>query len=210
MALCQNCGKRKAKRACPALGSDLCSLCCGTLRERKLHCPASCRVLSEHKPYQEKRTLERRAVTAARERRLDERLSWLVLTVEAALRELALRLPGFTDREAALAVAYAREKVERPQSVLIIPGEARRPQNEAGEVILKALEECRFRPAGLIATAAESYGGEDRLYVLDLVAGAIKNASRGAAEGRAYLDALAARFEEARRDSRAKKILTPG
>jgi len=210
MALCHNCGKRKAKRACPALGSDLCSLCCGTLRERKLHCPASCRVLSEHKPYQEKRTLERRAVTAGRERRLDERLSWLVLTVEAALRELALRLPGFTDREADLAVAYAREKVERPQSVLIIPGEARRPQNEAGEVILKALEECRFRRPGLIATAAEAYGGEDRLYVLDLVAAAIKNASRGAAEGRAYLDALAARFEEARRDSRAKKILTPG
>jgi hypothetical protein len=210
MGLCRHCGKRKAKRSCPALGSDLCSLCCGTLRERELHCPASCRTLSEHKPYQEKRTLERRAGTAGRERRLDERLSWLVLTLEAALRELALRRPGFTDREAALAVAYAREKFERPPSVLIVPGEVRRPQNEAGEAVLKALEDCRFRPQGLIATAAEAYDKEDRLYVLDLVAGAIDRASRDAPEGRAYLDALAARFEEARRDSRARKILIPG
>lgn len=208
MALCRHCGKRKAKRSCPALGSDLCSLCCGTLRERELHCPTSCRYLSEHKPYQEKRTLERRSGTAGRERRLDERLSWLAVTLEASLRELAERLPGFTDKDAALAVAYAREKVERAQSVLILPGEGRRPQNEAGEVVIKALEDCRFRPAGLITTAAEAYSKEDRLFVLDLVGGAIGKALGTAADGRAYLRSLAARFDAARNASRARKILT--
>ncbi|MDH4197496.1 MAG: hypothetical protein OEW05_08830, partial [Candidatus Aminicenantes bacterium] len=146
MGLCRHCGKRKAKRSCPALGSELCSLCCGTLRERELHCPSSCRTLAEHKPYQEKRILERRAERAGRERRLDERLSWLVFTVEASLRELARRLPGFTDRDAALAVAYAREKFERAQSILILPGDARRPQSETGEVVVRAVEDCRFRP----------------------------------------------------------------
>jgi hypothetical protein len=210
MALCLHCGKRKAKRSCPALGNDLCSLCCGRLRERELHCPASCRYLSEHKPYQEKRTLDRRAGTAGRERRLDERLSWLVLTLEASLRELADRLPDFTDKDAALALAYAREKVERAQSVLIIPGEARRPQNEAGEVVVRALEDCRFRPAGLITTTAESYTREDRRVALDMVAGAIRKTLGGAAEERTYLRSLAARFDEVRNASRTRKILTSG
>ena len=36
MALCSNCRKRKAKRACPALGSPLCNLCCGILREKEI------------------------------------------------------------------------------------------------------------------------------------------------------------------------------
>ena len=208
MALCRHCGKRKGKRSCPALGNELCSLCCGTLRERELHCPPSCRYLAEHKPYQEKRILERRAENAGREPRLDERLSWLVFTVEASLRELARRLPGFEDRDAALAVAYAREKVERAQSVLIIPGDSRRPTNEAGEVVVRAVEDCRFQTGGLITTAAETYTKDDRLVALDIIARAIRKSSGADAEGRAYLQSLASRFDEVREASRAKKILT--
>ena len=210
MDLCRHCGKRKAKRSCPALGSDLCSLCCGTLRERELHCPPSCRYLTEHKPYQEKRILERRVERAGGERRLDERLSWLVFTVEASLRELAQRLPEFTDRDAALAVAYAREKFERPKSILVIPGDTRRPQNEAGEVLVQAVEDCRFRPGGLIAAGSATYARDDRLTALDFVARAIRTTPGNTTPGRVYLESLAARFEEAQKASRDKKILTPG
>ncbi len=210
MALCRQCQKRKAKRSCPALGSDLCSLCCGTLRERELHCPTSCRYLSEHKPYQEKRTLERRPEApsaAGRERRVDERLSWLVFTAEAALWELARLRPGFTDRDAALAVAYAREKAARARSVLIVPGESHGPKSEAGEAVLRAVEACRYRPAGLITSTDESYPQEDRLLALDLVARTIHQSA--GAEGRVYIQSLAKRFDEVRTASRAKKILMP-
>jgi hypothetical protein len=141
---------------------------------------------------------------------LDERLSWLVFTLEASLRELAHRLPDFTDKDAALAVAYAREKVGRAQSLIIIPGEARRPQNEAGEVVFRAVEDCRFRPAGLITTTAESYPREDRLVALDMVAGAIRKTLGVTPEGRTYLRSLAARFDEVRNASRTRKILKPG
>lgn len=51
--LCPLCGERKARRACPALGRQICSVCCGTKRVREIACPADCVYLSsarEHPP----------------------------------------------------------------------------------------------------------------------------------------------------------------
>ena len=45
--LCKICGKRRAKRACPAVNGDICSLCCGTEREVSLNCPLKCEYLRE-------------------------------------------------------------------------------------------------------------------------------------------------------------------
>ncbi len=43
--LCKICGKRRAKRACPAVGGDICPICCGTEREISLSCPLECEFL---------------------------------------------------------------------------------------------------------------------------------------------------------------------
>jgi hypothetical protein len=45
--LCKICGKRRAKRACPAVHGDICPLCCGTEREVSLSCPLECEYLQE-------------------------------------------------------------------------------------------------------------------------------------------------------------------
>ena len=45
--LCKICGKRRAKRACPAVGGDICSICCGEQREVSLTCPLDCEYLQE-------------------------------------------------------------------------------------------------------------------------------------------------------------------
>jgi hypothetical protein len=45
--LCKICGKRRAKRACPAVHGDICTLCCGTEREVSLSCPLECEYLQE-------------------------------------------------------------------------------------------------------------------------------------------------------------------
>lgn len=42
---CVKCGKQKGKRACPALGGDICSVCCGTHRLKEISCPADCQYL---------------------------------------------------------------------------------------------------------------------------------------------------------------------
>jgi hypothetical protein len=45
--LCKICGKRRARRACPAVAGEICPLCCGTEREATLACPLECEYLRE-------------------------------------------------------------------------------------------------------------------------------------------------------------------
>src|SRR5688572_5143637 len=39
---CPLCGRSKAKRACPALGQQICAICCGTKRLVEINCPSDC------------------------------------------------------------------------------------------------------------------------------------------------------------------------
>jgi hypothetical protein len=51
--ICSLCGQRKARRACPALGRQICAVCCGTKRLTEIDCPADCAYLAvarEHPP----------------------------------------------------------------------------------------------------------------------------------------------------------------
>lgn len=59
---CPLCQKRRAKRACPALGHDICAVCCGTKRLAEISCPPDCRYLSSaqtHPPAVVQRQRER-------------------------------------------------------------------------------------------------------------------------------------------------------
>src|SRR4029079_6398184 len=51
--LCPLCGTRRARRGCPALGQQICAVCCGTKRLTQIPCPADCAYLAvarEHPP----------------------------------------------------------------------------------------------------------------------------------------------------------------
>lgn len=51
--VCPLCGQRKARRACPALGHQICAVCCGTKRLTQIRCPNDCIYLAtarEHPP----------------------------------------------------------------------------------------------------------------------------------------------------------------
>ena len=43
--VCPLCQKRPAKRACPALGREICTVCCATKRLVEIQCPDDCRHL---------------------------------------------------------------------------------------------------------------------------------------------------------------------
>ncbi len=45
--LCKICNKRRARRACPAVRGEICTICCGTEREVSLACPLECEYLQE-------------------------------------------------------------------------------------------------------------------------------------------------------------------
>jgi hypothetical protein len=52
MALCPLCSDRPGKRYCPAKGSQICAVCCGTKREVEIDCPASCPHLIAGRSYE--------------------------------------------------------------------------------------------------------------------------------------------------------------
>lgn len=45
--LCKICGRRRARRACPAVMGDICPVCCGENREVTLSCPLECEYLQQ-------------------------------------------------------------------------------------------------------------------------------------------------------------------
>lgn len=45
VATCPLCRKRRARRACPALGHQICAVCCGTKRLTEIRCPSDCSYL---------------------------------------------------------------------------------------------------------------------------------------------------------------------
>ena len=59
---CSLCGRRRGRRACPALGESICAACCGTKRLVEISCPPECSYLRSsqaHPPAAVQRQRER-------------------------------------------------------------------------------------------------------------------------------------------------------
>jgi hypothetical protein len=208
MELCSRCGRRKAKRHCPALGSALCTLCCGQARNKDIHCPDSCPVLAEHRPYQQRRAVERAPADLSRNATpdilRDERLAWLAYHAEYPLRVYGQGSPALTDAEAVAALEYARDKTEKAGRLLVLPGESLRPRNELGEAVVQSLDNCRYEGI-LLIPGGETYTAEERIRVLDAVLAAAKELAQADPAGRNYLTHLIERFARVEAASRSPK-----
>jgi len=215
MAKCSRCDARKARRRCPALGSDICALCCGRIRGKDIHCPAGCEYLARHAPYREKKVLERRETPASgsaprkREPALDDRMKWMLFSVEATLKEIADRNAAFNDKNALLACEYAKDKLAKGERRLILPGETLRPGNAAGEAVYLTVSRCRFERTALIAGMAEPYSLEDRTAAIDFLIRTIKALARDRWEGRTFLDRLSEMFDRKAGPGGGPKLITP-
>lgn len=215
MEKCNRCEKRKAKRYCPALGISLCSLCCGQIRQKEIHCPPDCPYLAKHLPYQEKRIIEKK-MTPSRQPAYkkenileDERLAWLALHIETPIKEYGEKDPSFSDKEALLALEYARERVEKEKSLFFMPEEKGIPQNDLGDAIYQMIEKCHYEGRVVLTGSPNKYTKEEKLKVLDGIIGTLKAISRGEIGGRRYLQAVSERFSKIRTLSRQKKIISP-
>jgi len=51
-SLCELCETRRARRACPGIHGQICSVCCGTEREVTVNCPFECDYLQEARRYE--------------------------------------------------------------------------------------------------------------------------------------------------------------
>jgi hypothetical protein len=197
MAFCSRCHRRKAKRRCPALGAEICPLCCGLLRGRDLRCPPACPELSRHRPYQEQKVIDKKPRHGGAVPH-DDRLDWLILNIEALLERIAAARPEFTDRAAVLALESAREKVERARPALLVTEPLGRSDNEPGELVFQAVERCRYEGKIVLPQPLQAYKKEEKLAGLELVVGAVKQLARNDLGARSYLDGLARRFAQGR------------
>jgi hypothetical protein len=60
MAKCASCSERKGDRFCPGLNANICSVCCGTKREKEILCDGACEYLKKGKAYQLDREIEKK------------------------------------------------------------------------------------------------------------------------------------------------------
>jgi len=213
MKKCSRCRKRKAKRLCPALGESICSLCCGKIREKEVHCPPTCPYLSKHKSYQEKKVIDKRhpaqkLPASERDDPLhDERMAWLALHVEMPVSEYAEKRSSFNDREVLLALEYVRDKIEKSGGLILLPGETMKPKNELGEAIYRAMDRCRFEGRVILTGEPAAYSQEEKLKVLDRIIAAVKHTARDNLEGHSYIQAVKERFARMKHMSQQKKVL---
>lgn len=213
MKKCSKCKKRIGKRYCLALGDRLCSLCCGTLREKQIHCPLNCTYLVKHKPYQEQKVLEKKETSLPRDSAAeedilkDERFVWLAIHIEAPLKEYGERIETFTDKEAILALEYAKEKIEKGERLIHIPGEEIKPKNESGEAIYQSMQKCRYEKEIIIPGVDQSYTRSEKTKCLERVILYAKSSAKGNFEERNYIQDLLDRFAKIKELSLKKKII---
>jgi hypothetical protein len=186
---CPECGQRKGRRDCPALGKTICSVCCGTKRLTVIACPATCVYLAsarEHPAAVVKRQQERDlAVLLPTIRNLTERQYQLFFLFQTAIArhrpEGFARLVDADVADAAAALAATLETSARgviyehtPTSVV-----AQRLAKELSAM----LEEMRRKGATV-------YDREAAIVLRAIEEGA-RNAGKAAGPDNAYLALMA-------------------
>lgn len=215
MAKCVKCKKRKGKRYCPALKGYLCNLCCGLLREKDIDCPEDCSFLEKHRPYQEKRSIEKeqallRGISPEEDILKDERMAWLAFHIEAPLKEKGEKDKSFTDKDALKALEYTKEKIEKEKPILIAPDERSRAKNVVGEAVFQNIERCRYEGKIVLPGDAGGYKKEEKIKCLERVMLSVKFLAKGNTRGRKYIEQLIGRFSKIEDLSRQKKIIPVG
>lgn len=114
--ICPACGTRRARRACPALGQQICPVCCGTKRLVEIACPSDCSYLRsahEHPPAVVQRQHERDfGFLAPLFAPLTERQQQIALLLQTALRGEGLEAPARSDAEVEQAAKATAETFE--------------------------------------------------------------------------------------------------
>ena len=96
---CPLCERRRSRRACPALGHQICAVCCGTKRLVQINCPPSCSYLAS--------SLAHPPAVVQRQQERDLRFAFPMLQgLTERQHELLLLIQGFlcSDRPAAPAM----------------------------------------------------------------------------------------------------------
>ena len=146
MAKCLSCGERKGSRFCPALNSTICSLCCGTKREREISCVKECDYLWKGTDYQLSREIQKRISSDLHSETEDvfqrDDVTEFVMTMELFFVDQFYRGRGVNDNHIheALAKIYAYKK-----EIL----KDLKPSNRCEELVFQAYDAVNRRVSGV-------------------------------------------------------------
>ncbi len=99
--LCELCETRRARRACPGIRGEICSVCCGTEREVTVSCPLDCPYLEEARRFERLPAGAGEPPTPEVELTEDfiDRNAGLIGLAADAIARMALEVPGIVDSD---------------------------------------------------------------------------------------------------------------
>lgn len=183
---------RKARRACPGVNGEICSICCGTEREQSIDCPLECEYLQLAHEHENKPELPQNELPD-REVKIDEEFlhqyEWVLVVVGSALIDGYKEFRAATDYDAAEALAALVKMYRTLESGLLYEP---RPTNPYAAAMFDAVRERILDMQKRLADSGESGYLRDssvlkllvflhRLSVLD---------NNGRKRSRAFLDML--------------------
>ena len=177
---CPLCNTRRPKRSCPALGRQICAVCCGTKRLTEISCPPTCSYLSAakaHPPAIAQRRQERdlKFLLPMLTELTEPQYRLLLFFQGITLKHSESALPPLGDEDVADAAGTAAATLETAGKGIIYQHQAASiPAQRLSDAMMAAVQELRTH-------AGSSYAALERD-----AAGALRQLARGASEaGRA-------------------------
>lgn len=188
--ICPLCGVRRARRGCPAVGQQICAICCGTKRLVQIRCPSDCAWLAtarEHPPAVQVRQQQRDVGLLVQFMRdLNERQSQLFFLIHTFLvRYEPAELPSLVDDDVAEAAAALAATYETSARGVIYE---HRPASLPAERLVSVLKPVLLDTGKGLGSPFE----RDAAYVLRRVEDAVREIRAiDQTNRRAFLDLLA-------------------
>jgi hypothetical protein len=207
--LCKRCGQRRARRACPALQADICSICCGTEREVSISCPLECEYLREAHQHEKPLPVEANDVFAPEVEIREEFIrdhEELLLFVISSLLEASLRTPGAVDSDALEALDALIKTQRTAESGLIYESH---PENMVAAAVERSVSESLVEYQRVLSERERfsQLRGKEILGVLVFLRRFGQQSLNGRPRGRMFLGLLREMTPEQRIDERAPSII---
>lgn len=127
---CRQCGQRKGKRACPALGETICPVCCATKRLVAIRCPSDCAHLASAKAHpaasvRRQQASDLRTLLGGMGRMSEGQLRLYFLVLSYFTRPASPGAPRLVDAEAADAAAAVAATFDTASRGLIFEHQAK-------------------------------------------------------------------------------------
>ncbi len=189
---CTLCHVRRARRACPGVGGDICSVCCGTEREQTIGCPLDCPYLREARSHEKPEPIDPKDIPH-HDIPVDEpflqRNEILLAAVMHAVAEAGLGTAGAVDADVREALDSLVRTYRTRESGLYYET---RPSNLIAAAVLERIQKGieDFRQELAKRSGMETLRDADILGVLVFLESVEYQLDNGRKRGRAFLDVL--------------------